>query len=307
MNESARVLETVTTTTAAVNQATGHAPLGQHETALPDKPVVLNDAQAASAAFNLRDLWAYRELLYFLAWRDVRVRYKQTVMGTAWAIIQPLLFVIIFAVFFGIFMRVPTDGITFIVFFYCGMMPWTFFSTALALSSGSLINNSNLITKIYFPRAIIPIASVSAGLVDLLITTVILLALMPYYHIHVTRHLVMLPALLALTVLLSMTFSVWLAALTVKYRDVRHALPFVLQIWMFVTPIIYPMSVVSPRWHWLMYLNPLTGIVEGVRAAVTGRSFNWPAIACSVVIAFLSLFASVYAFRRIDKSFADLL
>lgn len=274
---------------------------------LPEKPVVANDAKAASAAFNLRDILAYRELLYFLAWRDIKVRYKQTAMGAAWAIIQPLFIMIVFAVFFGIFIGVPTEGMPFTLFFYCALVPWTFFSASLTLSSSSLINNSNLITKIYFPRVIVPISTVAAGLIDLLITVVILFGMLLAYRVGFSWRILMLPAMLVLTVLLATAIGIWLSALTVKYRDIRHALPFVLQIWMYVTPIVYPLSIVTEKWRKLMYINPLTGIVEGVRSAAVGKEFNWNAIACSVIITALVFIAAVSAFRRIEKSFADLI
>lgn len=274
---------------------------------IPERPVVLNEADSTHAAFNLRDIWAYRELLYFLTWRDIKVRYKQTAIGATWAIIQPLLIVLVFAVFFGIFMGVPTDDMPFIIFFYCAMLPYMFFSTALSLSSGSLINSSNLITKIYFPRAIIPIASVAAGLIDLLITTAILVAMLPLYGARPTKGFLMLPVMLLVTLCLSMSFGILLSALTVKYRDIRHALPFVLQMWMYVTPIVYPLTVVPEKWRWLMYFNPLTGVVEGIRSAVWGRPFNWAAIAFSFAITILTLIVSAFAFRRVENSFADLI
>lgn len=274
---------------------------------LPDKPVVVNDANAASAAFNLHDIWAYRELLYFLTWRDIKVKYKQTAMGAAWAIIQPLFMVIVFAVFFGIFMQVPTDGMPHLVFFYCGLMPWIFFSTALGMCCNSLINNTNLITKIYFPRTLVPLSTIGAGLPDLLITVAILCSIMFYFRLALTWHLLMLPAILLLMMWLATAFGIWLAALTVRYRDIRHALPFVLQLWFFITPIVYPLSVVPEKWHWVMYLNPMTGIVEGVRSAVAGRDFNWTAIEISAGIALLIFTASIYSFRRLERSFADLL
>lgn len=285
----------------------GRGLAGQDHTLLPDRPVVANDANAASTAFNLRDIWLHRELLFFLTWRDVKVKYKQTAMGAAWAVIQPLFMVLVFAVFFGIFMQVPTDDMPHLVFFYCGLMPWIFFSTSLSLSSVSLINNTNLITKIYFPRTIIPIATIGANVPDLLIAVAILLGVALYYKIALTWHLLMLPALLGLTMWLAAAFGIWLAALTVRYRDIRHALPFVIQLWFFITPIIFPLSVVPKRWHWAMYLNPMTGIVEGIRSSVVGKDFNWTAIACSFAIAFLTFVASIYAFRRLEKSFADVL
>ena len=288
------------------SQQTGLAGRQDHAL-LPAKPIVVNDAEAASTAFNLRDIWDHRELLYFLTWRDIKVKYKQTAMGAAWAIIQPLFMVIVFAVFFGIFMEVPTDGMPHLVFFYCGLMPWIFFSTALGLCSNSLINNTNLITKIYFPRTIIPLSTIGACVPDLLITVALLFSIVFYYRIAVTWHLLMLPAILLLVMWLATAFGIWLAALTVRYRDIRHALPFVLQLWFFTTPIVYPLSVVPQKWHWAMYLNPMTGIVEGLRSAIAGRNFNWTGIGLSVGIALLIFMASIYAFRRLEKSFADLL
>lgn len=271
------------------------------------KPVIVNESQERLASLDLREIWDCRELLYFLTWRDIKVRYKQTAIGATWAIIQPLFMMLIFAVFFGVFIGVPTDGMPFMLFFYCGLMPWTFFSGAVNAGSGSLVNNSNLITKVYFPRLIVPAAAVCALLVDLLITLVILFGLAIYYGLHPTWRLAVLPVLILMTILLAFEFGLWLSALTVKYRDIRHALPFVLQLWMFLTPIVYPLSVVPERWRWLMYINPLTGIVEGIRSVFTAQRFNLPALAFSSIAMFVMLIGSLHTFRRIEKSFADLL
>jgi lipopolysaccharide transport system permease protein len=249
----------------------------------------------------------FRDLLYFLTWRDIKVRYKQTTMGAAWAIIQPVFMMFTFAILFGYFIGVPTDGLPFLLFFYCGLMPWTFFSSAIATSNGSLINSSNLITKVYFPRIIVPAASIGALLIDLLITIVILLALAVYYRLNLSWHLALLPVLILMTVVLAFGFGLWLSALTVKYRDIRHALPFVLQLWMFLTPIVYPLSIVHEKYRWLMYINPLTGIVEGIRASVVGHAFNWTALAFTTVIMVFMLACSIYTFRSIEKSIADLI
>jgi lipopolysaccharide transport system permease protein len=271
------------------------------------KPVIINESNDSLATLNLKEIWASRELLYFLTWRDIKVRYKQTAMGAAWAIIQPLFMMLVFAVFFGIFIGVPTDGLPFMLFFYCGLMPWTFFAGAVSAGSGSLIGSSNLITKIYFPRVIVPTAAVGALLVDMLITLAILVGLGIYYGIHFTRYWAMLPVLILMTIVLAFEFGVWLSALTVKYRDIRHALPFVLQLWMFLTPIVYPLSVIPDKWRWVMYFNPLTGIVEGIRSVFTAQPFNWTAMAFSTAAMVLMLFSSLYTFRRIEKSFADLI
>ncbi|HEX7177600.1 MAG TPA: ABC transporter permease [Pyrinomonadaceae bacterium] len=273
---------------------------------LPLAPVVANEAGAALRLRDLGDVWAFRELLYFLTWRDIRVRYKQTAMGAAWAIIQPLVMMLVFAVVFGM-MGVPTDGMPYFIFFYCGLLPWTFFSGAVTNSSLSLVTNGNLISKVYFPRVLIPTATIGAGLVDLAVASVILVLLAFYYGMPATRNLLMLPVLVVLTVLMSLGLGMWLAALTVKYRDVRHVLPFTLQVWFFVTPIIYPANLLDVKWRWLLYLNPMTGIVEGLRSAISGRAFDWPSIAFSATVTLAVLVISIFAFNRIEKSFADLI
>jgi lipopolysaccharide transport system permease protein len=272
-----------------------------------NQTVIINDADQPSGVVNLRELWRYRDLLYFLVWRDIKVRYKQAAMGAMWAIIQPLGMMLIFAVFFGFFIGIPTDGMPHAFFFYCGLMPWVFFSGAISAGSVSLINSANLITKVYFPRVIVPAAAVGALFIDLLITSAILLGMGLYYGVDWNSGFVMFPIMLLLTVMLALDLAIWLAALTVKYRDIRHALPFVLQVWMFCTPIIYPVSVISGKWRWIMYLNPLTGIVEGIRSSLTGRSFNWTAVAFSAGLTLLTMPLAVRAFQRIEKSFADLI
>jgi lipopolysaccharide transport system permease protein len=214
---------------------------------------------------------------------------------------------LIFAVFFGIFIGVPTDGIPYTLFFYCGLVPWMFFSAAVSAGSVSLLNSSNLVTKVYFPRLIIPTASVGALLIDLAITAALLIGLALYFGIFWSWNLLVFPVAFLLTILLAVDLSIWLSALTVRYRDVRHALPFVLQLWMFLTPIVYPLSVVPERVRWLLYLNPLTGIVEGIRSALTGRPLNTIALGFSVVVTIVTLQLSIRAFQRIEKSFADLI
>ena len=271
------------------------------------KRPLINDSQESLAVIDLRGIWTYRELLFFLTWRDIKVRYKQAAMGAAWAIIQPFAIMLIFTIFFGIFMGVPTDGMPHSLFFYAGLAPWMFFSGAVSSGSVSLINSSNLITKVFFPRIIVPAAAVGGLLVDLLITCALLIGLALYYRVPWTVDLLMFPVIILLSILLALVFSIWLAALTVKYRDIRHALPFVLQLWMFLTPIMYPLTLVPAKWRWMMYLNPLTGVVEGVRSSVTGRNFNWTGIAISTAIALVMLPCSLQVFRRIEKSFADLI
>jgi lipopolysaccharide transport system permease protein len=267
----------------------------------------INDSQQALAVIDLREIWTYRDLLLFLIWRDIKVRYKQAAMGAAWAIIQPLGMMLIFAIFFGVFMGLSTDGMPHTLFFYSALAPWMFFSSAVSAGCVSLINSSNVVTKVYFPRVIVPAAAVGGLLLDLLITVAILIGLAVYYQMSFSWHLLMFPAMIILTIFLALDFGIWLSALTVKYRDIRHALPFVLQMWMFLTPAIYPLSVVPEKWRWLMYINPFTGVSEGIRSSLSGNRFNWIAISVSAAIALIMLPCSLHAFRRIEKSFADLI
>src|SRR5215472_3347803 len=286
--------------------ASGATSLGSREAqSLPEHPLVSIRPSGKWSALNLRDLWSYRELLYFLTWRDVKVRYKQTLLGATWAIIQPLFAMLIFTLFFGRLAGVPSDGIPYPLFAYAGLLPWMFFSNAVTASGNSLVGSSHLITKVYFPRIIIPAAAVVAGLVDFGIAFVILAGLMAYYRVPLTWSMWMLPVFVCLTVLMALGVGMWTSALNVKYRDVRHALPFVIQLWMFATPIIYPSSIVPPRWQWALAINPLAGIIESYRASLFGRQLNWPMIATSAAITLAVLICSAYIFRRMEKSFAD--
>ncbi len=283
---------------ASIESLHGAAPL-------PDKPLITGGVNHQS--LNFSELWAARELLYFLTWRDIKVRYKQTAMGAAWAIIQPLVTMLVFTLFFNQFVGVSSNGIPYPIFAYTGLLPWTFFANAVSNCSISLVNNSNLITKVYFPRLLIPAAAVAAGLVDLAIASIILVGLALYYGLAVTwSGLLMLPLYVALTTLFALGVGVWLAALTVKYRDVRHALPFVLQLWMFASPIIYPSSVVTPRWRWVLLINPMAGIIENFRASLTGHSVNRESLGLATVVILVMLLVAVFSFRRFERSFADL-
>jgi lipopolysaccharide transport system permease protein len=273
--------------------------------ALPEKPVVAIEPRKRWAALNLRDLWAYRELLYFLVWRDIKVRYKQTVLGAAWAIIQPLVTMIIFTYFFGKLARVPTDGVPYPIFFYTGLLLWTFFSNGVTNGANSLIGNSNLITKVYFPRLIIPSAAVGAGLLDFAIASVLLIGLLIYYGFSAVLSYLMVLPLVLLTTLFALGVGIWLSALNVKYRDVRYALPFVIQIWMFLSPIIYPSSMVPQEWRWVLSLNPITGLVESFRASLFGRQLPWLALAYSAGFTLFMLVYAAYNFRRMEQTFAE--
>jgi len=272
---------------------------------LPDNPVVQIRPSKKWVALNLRDLWAYRELLYFLTWRDVKVKYKQTVLGVAWAIIQPLFTMVVFWLFFGKFAKVPSDGLPYPLFAFASLTLWTFFSNAVNSSGNSLVGSANLITKVYFPRAVIPGAAVAAAMVDLAIALVVLFGMMLVYKVPMTSRLVLLPVFLGLAVLLALGVGMWMSALNVKYRDIRYALPFVMNLLMFVTPIIYPMSIIPLRWRWMLSFNPLVGIMEGFRATLFGQAINWSAVGISAAITIALLVFAAYNFRRMEKQFAD--
>src|SRR6266536_6530585 len=300
-NARAMTIMTTTDTPAPTTTATEERRLN-----LPERPLVSIRAADKSAAVDLKSLWDYRELLYFLTWRDVKARYKQTAFGAAWAVIQPLFTLILFSIFFGKFARLPSDGIPYPLFAYAALMPWTFFSNAVNRSGNSLVGSANLITKVYFPRMIIPGAAVAAGLVDFAIAFVILVGLMIYYGVMVTWSILMFPVVVLLTTLLALGLGMWLSALNVKYRDVRFALPFLIQLWMFVSPVIYPSSFLPARLRPLLWLNPMTGIIEGYRSSLFGLRFNWLALGVSAGLTLIVLLYAAFSFRRMEKSFADI-
>jgi len=294
------------------NQPSVNAPLSNLKAAqgnyqLPENPLVVIEPGRGWIPVNLRDLWHYRDLLYILTMRDIKVRYKQTLLGAAWAIIQPLFTMLIFTLFFGKLAGIPSDGIPYPLFAYAGLLPWTFFSNAVTNSGNSLVGNSNLITKVYFPRMIIPMASVGSGLLDFLIAFGLLVVLMFYYSVGLSINILMLPVLVILTSLLAIGVGMWMSALNVKYRDIRYALPFLIQLGMFATPIIYPSSLVPEKWRWLIALNPLTGQIEAYRAAFFGKPFDWFALGISTVLTFVILFCAAFMFKRMEKSFADII
>src|SRR5215208_5724669 len=280
----------------------------QHDTVagLPDEPLVVIEPNNGWSALDLRDVWAFRELLYFLTWRDVKVRYKQTELGVAWAIIQPLFTMLIFTLFFGRLAGVPSDNVPYPIFAFTGLLAWTFFSNAITNSGNSLVGSAHLITKVYFPRMIIPGAAVAAGLDDFAIAFVILVLMMIYYGVGITLNILMFPVMVLLTTLLALGTGMLLSALNLKYRDVRFALPFMVQLWMYLSPVIYPTSFLPAKLRSLLLLNPMTGIIEGYRSALFGRPFNWIALAVSTVITLILLIYSSYSFRRMEKSFADI-
>lgn len=278
----------------------------QIEDGPPEHPLVRIRPSRKWVGLNLRDLWAHRDLFYFLIWRDVKVRYKQTLLGATWIILQPVLTMIIFSLLFGRVMRVPSEGVPYPLFAFVGLLPWIFFSSSVTSSGNSLVGSANLITKVYFPRVILPGAAVGARLVDFAIGFFILLALLIYYGLAIRWGVLMLPALIVLTVLLALGAGMWLSAVNVRYRDVGALLPFVTQVGFFATPIVYPSSLLPESWQSVIRLNPLTGILEGYRAALLGREFDWRALGISTVITLGLLVYSAYSFRRMEKDFADI-
>ena len=257
---------------------------------------------------KLGELWAYRELLYFFAWRDIKVRYKQTVLGALWAIIQPFFTMVIFSLFFGQLAKVPSDGLPYPIFSYAALVPWTFFANALTQASNSLVVNANMVKKIYFPRLALPIATVLAGVVDFILAFLVLLGMMLYYGLVPTINILWLPLLLLLALVTSLGVSLWLAALNVQFRDVRYTVPFLTQAWLFVTPIAYPSSLLSEPWRTLYGLNPMAGVVEGFRWALLGTDTKpGPIIVISSLVAVVLLISGAFYFRRMEQSFADVL
>lgn len=281
-----------------------------HSTALTtatDLPEILIEPRRGWASLGLREIWAYRELLYFFVWRDVRVRYKQTVLGASWAIIQPLFTMLVFSLFFGRLAKMPSDGVPYPLFSYAGLVPWTFFASGLALAANSLVGSANLITKVYFPRPIVPVASVLSVAVDFALAFIVLLAMMIYYQRPPTVNVVWLPFFFLLALVTATGVGLWLSALNVKYRDVRYVVPFLTQFWLFATPIAYPSSLLEHPWRTVYGVNPMVGVVEGFRWALLGaRTAPGPIIVVSSVAALLVLVSGAFYFRRVERSFADL-
>jgi lipopolysaccharide transport system permease protein len=257
---------------------------------------------------RLRELWEYRELLYFLTWREVKVRYKQTAIGAAWALIQPLFTMLVFALFFGRLAKIPSDGVPYPVFSLAGLVPWTFFANGLAQSSNSLVGNANLVSKVYFPRLAVPIAFILSGMVDFALSFVMLVGFMLFEGVHPTARILWLPAFLLLAISTSLGVGLWLSALNVEYRDVRYAVPFVVQFWMFATPVAYSSSLVPEPWRSWYGINPMVGVVEGFRWSLLGTGHApGTMLALSVLVSVLLLTGGAYYFRRMERNFADVI
>ena len=274
---------------------------------LPDEPLVKIRPRTSWVALDLAGLWTYRELLYFLTWRDIKVRYKQTALGAAWAILQPLFLMLVFSLFFGRVAGLAPGGVPYPLFAFTGLVPWTFFANAVTNSGNSLVGNANLITKVYFPRLLVPLAAVAAGIVDFALSFALLVLFMFYYGVELTWQVALLPALVVLTTLCAVGAGLLLSALNVKYRDIRFALPFMIQLWLFASSVIVPSSVLPERWRWLLSLNPMSGIIEGYRAALLGSPFDWTALFVAAAITLVLLACAAFAFRRMEKQFADII
>jgi lipopolysaccharide transport system permease protein len=269
-------------------------------------PTLVIQPSRGWVSLRLGELWEYRELLYFLVWRDVKVRYKQTALGAAWAIIQPFFTMVVFSIFFGKLAKIPSDNVPYPIFSYAALVPWTFFSNGLTQSSNSLVGSANLITKVYFPRLTIPIATVLSGVVDFVIAFVVLLGMMLYYGMVPTLNIVWLPGFLLLALVTALGVGLWLSALNVEYRDVRYVVPFLTQVWLFATPIAYPSSLLNEPWRTVYGVNPMVGVVEGFRWALLGtHTAPGPIIGMSSLAALLLLIGGAFYFRRMEKTFAD--
>ena len=256
---------------------------------------------------DLKELWAYRELAFVLIGRDVKVRYKQTVLGAAWAVIQPFMLMVVFSIFFGKLAKMPSDGLPYPLFVYAGILPWTLFANAVTGSANSLVGSAQLVGKVYFPRLVIPLSSIGSAIIDFAIASLILLMLMLYYGLGWSLNLLAAPLLIAGVAFVALGVGTLLSALNVAYRDFRYVIPFLIQLWMFATPVVYPASLVPEEWRWALYLNPMAGFVEGFRAAFLGQPFDIGAIALSLGVAVTMFVIGVAYFERAERRFADII
>ncbi|HVN25427.1 MAG TPA: ABC transporter permease [Syntrophorhabdales bacterium] len=271
-------------------------------------PIIRIRRSRGIAALQLKDLWNYRELVYFLVWRDIKVRYKQTVIGAAWAILQPLVTALIFTLVFGILVGVPSDGLPYAVFLYTALVPWSYFSEGISRGGASVVANTNLISKVYFPRLVIPVASIITPVIDFALSFLILLGLIAWFSITPTWAILTLPLFFLLTVMTALAVSLWFSALNVRYRDVGYTIPFVIQVWMFASPIIYPVTIIPFKWRLLYSLNPLVGVVTGFRWALLGKeSPDFWTMGISVAGVLMLLAGGVLYFRQTERTFADVI
>ena len=272
--------------------------------ALPDEPLVVIEERHSWLSIDVPELWRNRELLYFLIWRDIKIRYKQTVLGAAWALLQPAFMMLIFTLVFGRLAGV-SGGIPYPLFALAGLVPWTFFANAVANSGNSLVNNVQLVTKVYLPRLIMPAAAVLSGVVDLFLALLLLGGMMLFYGVRLTPHIFMLPVLYGLTTLCAISTGMWMSALNVKYRDVRFALPFLIQLWLFASSVVVPSTVIPPHLRWLLYFNPMSPIIEGCRAALFSTPFHWKALGLAAGLTLVGFVVAAHFFKNTERGFAD--
>lgn len=281
---------------------------------LPEPPPLVADApylvivpESPLLRLNLREIWAYRELLWFLTWRDIKVRYRQTVLGAAWAIIQPLTAMVIFSIVFGQLANLPSDGIPYPIFTFTALLPWNFFAGGLTRATASLVASSNLLSKVYFPRVIIPLSAVIGALVDFFFGFIVLLGLMVFYGIPLTERVLVLPFLLLLALLAAFGTGLWLSALNVRYRDVSYIIPFVVQVWLYASPVAYSSTLIPQQWQWLYGLNPMVGVIEGFRWALLGTTWeSGHLVLLSAVIVLITLVTGMFYFHKMEDTFADI-
>lgn len=274
-------------------------------------PTMVIEPSSGWFSLQLDRVWQYRELLYFLVWRDIKVRYKQTALGIAWIVLQPVVSMIIYSVLFGALLKVPTGDVPYPMFAFTGLLPWNYFAQAMTRSSGSLVGNAHLVTKVYFPRLVIPLSGVLSGVIDFAVAFTVLGLLMAYYGIEPTARVVLLPAFFLLALITVLGFSLWLSALNVRYRDVQYLVPFLLQMWMYLTPVVYATTLIPEKFRWLLALNPMTGVVEGFRWAllgerVTGVQSHDVLFILSITVSVAVLITGVIFFRRVERTFADI-
>lgn len=273
-----------------------------------DRETVVIEAKKGWVPVDFRELWKFRELLYFLAWRDIKVKYKQTALGVVWAVLQPVLAMLVFTVIFGRFASMPSEGAPYPIFVLTGLLLWNYFAAVLNQSTTSLVTGANLVSKVYFPRLIIPSSSAVAALIDFLIGFAVLIAMMLWYGVSFTTGVLLAPVIIAVTLVNAVGFGIWFSALNVRYRDVQYAVPFLVQIWMFATPVIYPASLLGEKWSWLLYLNPMSGVIEAIRPVMlANRPVPFEGLVVSAAIGLAVFLSGVFYFRRVERHFADVI
>ena len=265
------------------------------------------EAKRGWVVLDLAEILRYRDLIYFLVWRDIKVRYKQTVLGVAWAVIQPFMTMVVFSIIFGHWVKMPSEGYPYPLFVYSALLPWTFFANAITTSGGSVVGSSNLITKVYFPRLIIPMASIGAGIVDFLISFAVMLGMMVYYQVSWHASLVAVPFLFLAVMFTALGVGTFLSALIVAYRDFRYLIPFMMQLWMYLTPVIYSPTLFPEKWRWIFNLNPMVGLIGGFRSAFLGQAFDKTGFLMSFAVSILIFFAGVCYFKQVERGFADVI